>query len=61
LTITSPSALNLVSSPTAPYKGWIPLRLTPEVHRRAAARAEAEGLSLNQWIAKHIEAAVSRP
>ncbi|WP_338115174.1 toxin-antitoxin system HicB family antitoxin [Thiocapsa imhoffii] len=39
----------------------MPLRLTPEVHRRAAARAEAEGLSLNQWIAKRIEAAVSRP
>lgn len=47
--------------PDRTFKGRIPLRLTPEVHRRAAARAEAEGLSLNQWIAKRIEAAVSRP
>jgi predicted HicB family RNase H-like nuclease len=29
----------------------------PELHRKAAARAAAEGLSLNAWIAKRIEAA----
>ncbi|BBK43911.1 antitoxin HicB [Allostella vacuolata] len=39
-----------------PFSGRIPLRVDPEVHRRAAARAHAEGLSLNQWIARRIEA-----
>jgi predicted HicB family RNase H-like nuclease len=37
------------------YSGKIPLRVDPEIHRRAAVRAEAEGLSLNQWIARRIE------
>ncbi len=41
--------------PDRPYSGKIPLRLDPETHRRAALRAEAEGLSLNQWIARRIE------
>lgn len=43
--------------PDRPYSGRIPLRLDPEVHRKAAARAQAEGLSLNQWIARRVEAA----
>jgi predicted HicB family RNase H-like nuclease len=45
--------------PDRPYSGKIPLRVDPELHRRAAARAEAEGLSLNQWIARRIKAATS--
>ncbi len=28
------------------YSGKIPLRVDPEIHRRAAVRAEAEGISL---------------
>jgi len=44
-------------TPDRPYSGNIPLRIDPETHRRAAARAEAEGVSLNQWIARRIEAA----
>ena len=40
-----------------PYSGRIPLRVSPETHRRAAVRAQAEGLSLNQWIARRIESA----
>ena len=40
--------------PDRPYSGKIPLRLEPELHRKAAARAQAEGLSLNQWIARRI-------
>lgn len=40
--------------PDRTYSGRIALRLDPEVHRRAAARAKAEGLSLNQWIARRI-------
>ena len=41
--------------PDRPYNGKIPLRVSPQTHRRAAMRAEAEGLSLNQWIARRIE------
>jgi predicted HicB family RNase H-like nuclease len=40
-----------------PYSGRIPLRVSPETHRRAAMRAQSEGLSLNQWIARRIEGA----
>jgi predicted HicB family RNase H-like nuclease len=43
--------------PDRPYSGKIPLRVDPEIHRRAAARAQAEGVSLNQWIARRIETA----
>jgi predicted HicB family RNase H-like nuclease len=43
--------------PDRPFSGKIPLRVDPALHRRAAARAEAEGVSLNQWIARRIEAA----
>ena len=46
-------------APDRSYSGKIPLRVDPELHRRAAARAQAEGLSLNQWIARRIEAATS--
>ena len=38
-----------------PYSGRIPLRVSPDTHRRAAMRAQSEGLSLNQWIARRIE------
>ena len=41
-----------------PHSGRIPLRVSPETHRRAAMRAQSEGLSLNQWIAQRIESAV---
>jgi predicted HicB family RNase H-like nuclease len=41
--------------PDRAYSGKIPLRIDPELHRRAAARAQAEGVSLNQWIARRIE------
>ncbi len=40
--------------PDRPYSGKIPLRVSPETHRRAAIRAAAEGVSLNQWIARRI-------
>jgi predicted HicB family RNase H-like nuclease len=44
--------------PDRPYSGKIPLRVDPELHRRAAAVAQANGVSLNQWIAQRIEAHV---
>lgn len=40
--------------PDRAYSGKIPLRVDPEIHRRAAACAQAEGVSLNQWIARRI-------
>lgn len=43
-------------APDRPYSGKIPLRVDPQVHRVAAIRAEAEGISLNQWIARRIAA-----
>ena len=44
-------------SPDRTFSGKVPLRLEPDLHRRAVARAQAEGLSLNQWIARRIESA----
>lgn len=44
-------------APDRPYSGKVPLRLAPALHRKAATRAQAEGLSLNAWIARRIEAA----
>ena len=43
--------------PDRSYSGKIPLCLDPDLHRRAALRAQAEGISLGQWIARRIEAA----
>lgn len=42
-------------APQKPYSGKILLRVAPELHAQAAMRAEAEGLSLNQWAAKALE------
>ncbi len=44
-------------APDRPYSGKVPLRLDPEIHRRAATLARAEGVSLNHWIARRIESA----
>ena len=43
--------------PDRRHSGKIPLRVDPALHRRAAVLAQAEGISLNQWIARRIEAA----
>jgi len=43
--------------PDRAYSGRIPLRVSPDTHRRAATHAQSEGLSLNQWIARRIETA----
>ena len=44
-------------APEHPYCGQILVRVPPELHRKAALRAHAEGISTNAWIAKQIEAA----
>lgn len=43
--------------PDRPFNGKILVRTEPELHRKAALRAAAEGISLSQWIARQIEAA----
>lgn len=44
--------------PNHPYPGQFRLRLPPELHARAAMMAEAQGKSLNTWVAKVIERGV---
>ena len=44
-------------SPDKPFSGKILVRTEPELHRKAALRAAAEGISLSQWIARQIDAA----
>jgi predicted HicB family RNase H-like nuclease len=39
-------------TPQKSYSGKILLRVAPEVHARAALTAEAQGKSLNQWVAE---------
>src|SRR3954470_18001115 len=47
--------------PDRPYSGKIPLRVDPELHRRAATQAQAAGVSLNQWIAMRLEQLLAPP
>lgn len=44
-------------TPDKPFNGKILLRTDPELHRKAALQAAAEGVSISQWITKRIEAA----
>lgn len=44
-------------TPDKPFAGNILVRTTPDLHRKAALRAEVEGVSLSQWVARQIEAA----
>jgi predicted HicB family RNase H-like nuclease len=41
--------------PNRPYSGQFRLRLTPELHAKAAIAAEIQGKSLNAWVAQVIE------
>lgn len=43
--------------PDKPFNGKILVRTDPGLHRKAALRAAAEGLSLSQWISRQIDAA----
>lgn len=43
--------------PDRPFNGKILVRTEPALHRKAALRAAADGVSLSQWIARQIEAA----
>ncbi len=46
-------------APDKPYKGSLNIRMPPELHRRAAMAAASAGVSLNAWIVRVCEAAVS--
>jgi predicted HicB family RNase H-like nuclease len=48
----------LGQSPNKPASGRVMLRLPPELHAKASARAEVEGVSFNQWAAKVLDRAV---
>lgn len=41
-------------SPQKPYSGNIMLRISPEIHAKAAMLAEAHGKSLNAWVAEAL-------
>jgi predicted HicB family RNase H-like nuclease len=41
--------------PDRPFNGKILLRTAPELHRKAALRAAAEGMSLSNWLSHQIE------
>ena len=43
--------------PDRPFNGKILVRTEPALHRKAALRAAAEGVSLSQWISQQIESA----
>lgn len=43
--------------PDRPFNGKILVRTDAALHRKAALRASAEGVSLSQWISRQIEAA----
>ncbi len=46
-------------APQRPYSGKVMLRIDPEVHARAAMRAEAEGKSLNAWAQEALQRAIA--
>jgi predicted HicB family RNase H-like nuclease len=48
----------LGQTPNKPASGRVMLRLPPELHARASARAEVEGVSFNQWAAKVLNRAL---
>ncbi len=40
--------------PQRPYSGRFNVRIKPELHQRIAARAAADGKSLNAWVAEAL-------
>ncbi|MFO1196231.1 MAG: type II toxin-antitoxin system HicB family antitoxin [Burkholderiaceae bacterium] len=45
--------------PNHPYSGQFRLRLSPELHARAAAIAQTQGKSLNTWVSEVIARSVA--
>jgi len=46
-------------APGKPFSGTFNVRLAPEVHQKIALRAARDGVSLNKWVAKTLETALS--
>lgn len=46
-------------APQKPFKGSFNVRVSPELHRKAAAKAVMMGLSLNQLVQKALEEKVA--
>ena len=44
-------------TPDKPFNGKILVRTRSDLHRKAAQRAAAEGVSISQWVSRRIEAA----
>ncbi len=44
--------------PQKPFSGRFNVRITPELHQKAAHTAAIEGMSLNNWINRAVEKAV---
>jgi predicted HicB family RNase H-like nuclease len=44
----------LGQTPDKPYSGRVMLRLQPELHARASAAAQVQGMSFNQWAAQRL-------
>lgn len=49
----------LNQEPNHPYSGQFRLRLSPELHARAAMVAETKGKSLNSWVSDAIERSIA--
>jgi len=45
--------------PEKPYRGSFNIRIAPEIHRQIAIKAAIAGISLNQFIQKALEKAVT--
>lgn len=45
--------------PERPYSGQFVVRAEPSLHRALSAAARREGVSLNKWVTKTLEQAVS--
>ena len=45
--------------PEKPYSGQFVVRAEPNLHRALSAAARKEGLSLNKWVTKTLERAIS--
>lgn len=51
---------DLGKNPEKPYKGVFNVRVSPELHRKAAMAADKKGETLNAFVVKAIRAAVGQ-
>ena len=46
-------------TPEKPFTGKFIVRMSPDLHRKLSTRAQAKGVSLNQWVNEALEMAVA--